>query len=79
MKPCPFCGLIPQLDDGDTLYPTGIGWDEPPELDGLRVYVPAIRLPKNQWCYKLICHCCGVEMHGDSKQEVLDKWECRST
>lgn len=82
LKPCPFCGKVLDLDDLDTLYPTGIYWY--PDGD-YHVYYLNQRYDHvgNQGnpCYILLCNVlsggCGAEMHGDGKQEVIDKWNRR--
>lgn len=84
---CPFCGLEPDVDLIDTLYPTGACWIE--EKDhGLRHYVrrndPRL-VPPAEWGYVWSLHCktdyggCGVEMSGDSVAEVIEKWNTRTT
>lgn len=76
--PCPFCGRQPDINDGDTLYPTGTGWEE---SDGLRFYRKMSEVPKEQWCYGM--HCtessggCGAEIRGDNEFEALEKWNRR--
>lgn len=83
-KPCPFCGFEINLDDYDVLYPSGTGWKEEDCGDGtmFRHYVSSCEVPKEQWCYKLICNQsmggCGAEMHGDSEQETIEKWNQRT-
>lgn len=85
-KPCPFCGMKCNLDI-DTLYPSGIGWLEDiwdGEGNAFRHYVSIHKreLPKEQWCYQIVCNKsyggCGAIMHGDSKQEVINKWNKRT-
>lgn len=77
--PCPFCGFKVNANDIDTLYPSGIAWVE--AEDGFRHYDSAMKYPKEQWCYKIICNesygGCGAEVHGDSAEEVLEKWNKR--
>jgi hypothetical protein len=86
MKPCPFCGRAVDMEDEDTLYPTGTGWVE---FDNggmiLRSYRsirdPSVNIPKEQWCYSMHCPVpaggCDAEMPGDTKQEAIDKWNRR--
>lgn len=76
--PCPFCGKQPELDNPDTLYPSGTGW----KLHrGFRAYVGFREVPKEQWCYGMhCCECCGgcgAEIHGDSAAEAVEKWNRR--
>lgn len=81
VKPCPFCGMKPDMNDPDTIYPSGTVWRE--EL-GFRSYHRfAERKEGDGQCYVMNC-CgqaggCGAEMHGDSKEEVLSKWNRRET
>ena len=78
LLPCPFCGKEPEEDDEDVCYPSGTGWKE---TRGFRHYVNFREVPMEQWCYSV--HCvkhhggCGVEMHGDSEQEAIDRWNRR--
>lgn len=86
-KPCPFCGMQIDPEDIDTLYPSGTGWIDMPfeEVEGgsYRHYVNAFahEVPKDQWCYKIICNesygGCAAEIHADSKQEAIEKWNKR--
>lgn len=79
-KPCPFCGKRIEVTDVDTLYPSGIGWTDH-HTDGFRSYHKAMEVPKEQWCYKIVCAeshgGCGAEMHGDDKEEAIEKWNQR--
>ena len=79
MKSCPFCGKVMDADDPDTLYPSGTGWKD--AGDGYRHYVSIYDVPKEQWCYKIVCQehygGCGTEIHGDSIEEVKKKWNKR--
>lgn len=75
---CPFCGRLPDIDDGDTLYPSGTGWKLD---DGFRHYVNFREVPADQWCYLMNCTessgGCGAEMSGDSAAEAVSKWNQR--
>jgi hypothetical protein len=79
MKPCPFCGHPVDLDDPDTLYPTGTGWKI--RAKGFKSYHSFREVPKEQWCYSMHCPTtaggCGVEMSGDTKEEAIEKWNKR--
>jgi len=79
MKPCPFCGHKVDLEDGDTLYPNGSGWEDHPDYG--RGYCSRLVVPKEQWCYSMHCPTnaggCGAEISADSKQEAMDKWNTR--
>ena len=79
-NPCPFCGKKIDPTDIDTLYPSGTGWET--GEGGYRHYVSAREVPKDQWCYKVVCQehygGCGAEVHGDSKEEALEKWNRRA-
>ena len=79
--PCPFCGKAVDFDDADTLYPSGICWREE---HGFRHYVrwkDRRDGDGNVWGM----HCpepaggCGVEIHGDTKDEALAKWNRRAS
>ena len=79
MLPCPFCGKRVDLDDDDTLYPTGIYWRI---TDGVRHYIRhKNRLPDDNKVWGM--HCpetsggCGVEIHRDSREECIDAWNRR--
>lgn len=80
--PCPFCGRDVDMEDQDTLYPSGTGWMFNEELQ-MRTYHRMHEVPKGQWCY--VMHCpvqsggCGAEMHGDTRSDALNKWNTRAT
>ena len=80
MKPCPFCGHEVDLEDGDTLYPNGIGWQDHPDYG--RSYCSSRQVPEEQWCWSMHCPTtaggCGVEMYADSREEAIQKWNRRS-
>lgn len=81
VPPCPFCGKAVDLDDEDTLYPTGTGWKDD-EVEGFRTYHSYREVPKEQWCWGM--HCpkpaggCGAEITGDSKDAALAAWSRRT-
>jgi hypothetical protein len=80
--PCPFCGRTPELDNPDTLYPSGTGW-KPVQGELYRSYVNFREVPKEQWCYSMnCCECCGgcgAEISGDSELDAVTKWNRRPT
>ena len=79
MKPCPFCGKEVDLEDPDTLHPTGSGWLI--RNTGVRSYHSFREVPQEQWCYGLHCTTtsggCGVRMDADSRTEAIEKWNNR--
>ena len=80
-KPCPFCGMEINPNDPDLVYPSGIAWEDSNE--GYRIYHRRChQYPKENWCYNVVCNesygGCGCTMSGDSKEEVLDKWNNRA-
>ena len=84
LKPCPFCGMTSDTEWEDTLYPSGVGWRLLDRGDrGLcKSYLGRDRV--DIWegtCYEINCATtyggCGVSISGDSKEEVIDKWNSR--
>lgn len=84
LKPCPFCGLKPDLNDGDTLYPTAwySRWDE-----DFGCYIAVMDsmgppLPTDKQIWKVQCvetaGGCGAELHGHSMEEAVVKWNTRT-
>lgn len=78
---CPFCGKKPDVSNPDTLYPTGIVWVDKKDVG--RVYGTRNQLDYTHGgqCWSINCVTssggCGVEMHGDSKEEAINKWQTR--
>lgn len=81
LLPCPFCGMPVDIEDDDTLHPTGIGWRDD-KCIGFRTYHSYRETPKKQWCWGMHCPTtsggCGAEIHADSKDEVIAKWNTRA-
>lgn len=79
-KACPFCGMKIDVNDPDLVYPSGIGWKDD-DIDGYRYYVSHREVPKEQWCYNVVCQShyggCGASITGDSKEEAIEKWNKR--
>ena len=71
---CPFCKKHLDGDDSDTIYPNGSGWKY---IDDTMVFVSAREVPKEFWCYKIVCEC-GAEMHGTSIDDAVYKWNLSS-
>lgn len=78
--PCPFCGKEVDITDEDILYPTGAGWKEDDQIG--RTYHPYKDVPYENWCWQIVCSIpaggCGAELPGDSKTEVIMKWNRRT-
>lgn len=81
MLPCPFCGRPVDMDDEDTLYPSGIYWRYSEEIQS-RYYVShKERLEGDCACYSM--HCpessggCGASISKDSYEEVIAAWNRR--
>lgn len=78
VKPCPFCGMQPDMANIDTLHPNGYAWLT---TDDITHFVDRNQAPQENWCYSL--HCvetaggCGAEISGNSKQEAIEKWNRR--
>ncbi len=75
MLPCPFCGSKIDITNPDVLYVSSVGWKYDKKLD-CKTYHHYSEIPKEQWCYQLVC-ICGLELHGDSKEEVIKLWNTR--
>lgn len=80
LKPCPFCGMKPDLEDGDTLYPSGIHWVEMD--DEYYIYYRRSEAPEgSQPCWDIYCvevaGGCGANITGHSKKDAIDKWNRR--
>jgi len=80
-KPCPFCGKAVDLDDPDTLYPTGTCWRFDEELEMRTYHGMNKKQPGDGMCYKMHCPVCaggcGAEIHGDTREEALALWNRR--
>lgn len=82
LLPCPFCGKVPDLEDPDTLYPSGIVWRFDVNLGMVTYHRMADRQAGDNYCYVLHCSeqaCgCGVELNGNSRDECIKKWNTRT-
>lgn len=79
IKPCPFCGAVPDMEDPDTCYPNGFGWavmDNGPDME-IVTYHHASEVPKEQWCYVFGCNNCPAEVNADNKEEAIAAWNRR--
>lgn len=70
---CPFCGHEPDLDDPDTLYPSGIVMRNDPEVGLITYHGMVDEEYGDQHCYVLNC-LCGLELHADSRKECIKRW-----
>lgn len=82
MKPCPFCRKEMDANDPDTLYPNASYWQE--DENGITHYVGnKDRKEDYHQCWNIVCSQsaggCGAEISGDTKEEVLAKWNNRVT
>jgi len=80
IKSCPFCGHQPDVDDGDTLYPSGIYWRV---TDGITHYIRLKdRKEGDQQCWQIVCNessgGCDVEIEANTKEEAIQKWNRRT-
>jgi hypothetical protein len=79
IKPCPFCGHELDIENGDTLYPSGIGYKI--RDNGKISYHSYREVPPENWCYKIVCNTteggCGAEISDNSRKECIDKWNTR--
>lgn len=75
---CPFCGRELGDDLIDVLYPSGTRWSDSSDEGGVRFYGTS---GKGQ-CWQIVCAPsaggCGAEMHADSREEVVAKWNRRA-
>lgn len=80
LLPCPFCGKPVDLNDADTLYPSGIYWRGDGET---RHYIRHYeRKPGDSPVWGM--HCpetsggCGAEIEGHSKPDTIAAWNKRA-
>jgi len=74
---CPFCGHTPNLEDPDTLYPSGIVWRDHKE-DGIRSYHTFNeRQAGDGKCWTMHCTRCPAEVSGDNREETIKAWNRR--
>lgn len=80
VKPCPFCGTKVDLENPDTIYPSGSFYRYEPELE-CDVYVS--RRDKKEgdqemWKMGCVSVSCGVELYAHSYEEAIEKWNRRT-
>ena len=80
LLPCPFCGWTADPTDLiDVVYPSGTMWRE---VGGYRTYLHyQDRQEGDNFCFVVVCNQsmggCSAEIHGDSKEEAIAKWNRR--
>lgn len=82
LLPCPFCGMRPDLEDPDTLYPSGTVWRKT-EGDEWRSYHNwKDRQEGDGICYAMHCPTqsggCGADITADSRAEAIAAWNRRA-
>jgi hypothetical protein len=80
-QPCPFCGKEADMNDPDTLYPSGSYWRDAADV-GIRTYHGARQHQEGDGvCWAMHCPTpaggCGAEITGDSKEEAIAAWDRR--
>lgn len=75
---CPFCGAELDANDPDTLHKSG-SWRNYDDVG--REYLSTFDLRADGFCYEINCPTiyggCDATMSGDSKEEVIEKWNTR--
>ena len=90
LLPCPFCGKDLNsksyyTDINEILHPSGTVWrtifDDGDSTPIIEYDFYKNREESDNLCYQINCPeiygGCGAEMHGDSKDEVIAKWNTR--
>lgn len=81
LKPCPFCGHEVDLEEPDTLYPSGTVWRYRGDYKTYHTW--AERKEGDEVCWSMNCPTtaggCGAEITGDSREETIAAWEHRQS
>lgn len=81
LEDCPFCAKSLDIEDSDTLHPSGSRWIQEP--DGFRHYI-SYDDPRESdgrvWVVNCVLHYsgCGASISGDSKAEAVKRWNTRN-
>lgn len=88
LKPCPFCGHKVDINDPDVIHPTGIYWFRDPKSDismfgeDVGFLYDTDEVSDNAYW---IINCvessggCDTTIHGISKEDVIKKWQRRTS
>lgn len=81
LLPCPFCGMAPDHDLSDTLYPSGTYWREHTDIPIRSYHGLSDRQVGDAPCFKMVCNethgGCGAQVSGDSEAETIAAWNRR--
>lgn len=80
LKPCPFCGKAMDIDDPDTIYPSGF-WASVPGEDYRHYFNDPSRCTPEGTTYNVVCQTsaggCSASIDGDSYKEAINNWNTR--